>query len=357
MDQELIELTKAALRSQDNPQAGQFWIERLSPILGGDSWLGEGDPVLLDSLASWAIPEDEAQLSEAVQRAASDQGAALIDWLDSLFNRTSATDSAGEPGLSDPSVPDSWSPDAASDAEIADEFFVGITDVGAGWWAGQDRQTGEYWYVQSESRPDGNTPGWTRQSSEEPAEPAQPDSDDQVVPAPGVAAVTADPDDQPTAAERYTNLSPVDGYQDWWVGWDTITSAWCYVNTPETPDANTPGWLTQDEAFAQMASSTPEPASSAAFEQPPADAAADPAVQEPVQTEPEASYEIPAEIKQILEAPDAELATVLEEFNDPATLFDGFDLTGYTPEQIRAALIEASQIDPASAEPQETVEL
>lgn len=356
MNQELIELTKDALRSQDNPEAGMFWMERLSPLLGGDSWLGEGDPVLLDALTSWTIPEDEYRLSEAVGRAVSDQGAALIDWLDSLFNRVPATDDPGEPGLQGLADSAGWTSDDASGDETDDDIFLNITDVGDGWWAGQDRQTGDYWYLQSEHRPDSNTPGWTRQSIAESADPARIERDAQTSPDLGVAATTADPTEWATAAERYTNVSRVEGYQDWWLGWDTTTSAWCYINSNETPDTTTPGWLTQDEAFSRMASQTREPASSETPEPSAADRAAYPAAQETELPEPEAHYEVPAEIQNMLDDPDPELAAALEEFDDPTTLLDGFDLTGYTPEQIRQALIEASQIDPTSAAPQETVE-
>lgn len=343
MDQDLIELTKQALRSPENSAAAQYWLERLSPLLGGDSWLGEGDPVLLDGLAAWATTQDEDGLRDAVGQADADHGAALVDWLGALLNREPSSEGA-----------ETARDDTSGEASEGD-FFASITEVGDGWWAGQDRQTGEYWYLQSDQRPDASTPGWVRQPAQESGNPAD---DAQAWPDSAEAEPGADPADQVPEAELYVNISPVDGYPGWWVGWDTTNAQWSYVNAGEAPDSSTPGWLTQDEAFALMASQTQAPDSAATSapadpaSYPPEDAAGPPGA--------DSGTGIPAEVQEILADPDPELAAALAEFDDPATLFDGFDLTGYTPEQIRQALIEASQLDSAldsaSAQPEETVE-
>jgi hypothetical protein len=66
----------------------------------------------------------------------------------------------------------------------------------------------------------------------------------------------------PTAA-RFEQIERVDGYPDWWQGYDTCDGVWKYMQGAQQPDDGTHGWAVSAVAFPSM-QAQPEPAQPAA---------------------------------------------------------------------------------------------
>jgi hypothetical protein len=189
-----------------------------------------------------ALDHDTAQRVKAIFRNAEDNDAARLrdDRLDLLFNGSTdwqnETDTQFETSLND------W----LTDAQVGElvELSHAATDT-----AGVDSLA--QWFSSLLDGWHGDHP--PEQSDqydglEQHGLPAQPGDDAQSV------------QDATTHGPRFTDLTEVDGYPDWWQGFDTAesgTDGWKYVHSVERPTDATPGWMTKDAAYAAMLDSVP----------------------------------------------------------------------------------------------------
>jgi hypothetical protein len=274
---ESLARAKQALRVEGNSDVAALRSDRLDALLGSSSWLSEEDNTFETVLTSLPLTQDEQDGFEvAVAETDNDQCRSLVAWFYEVLARM-------EGGGATP-PPDEQGESAQGPRYLYVTPVEGYPRLWSAWDTQAEDANMQWRYWVGDGHPDDSSPGWTDQES-------------------AYAAF------QP----RYRDISPVDGWQGWWVARDVLapdqSDAWRYVNSQSEPDDDAKGWLEQSTAFARMSG-----------------IAADEITEGPDGLlAPEALEMLVAEA----------LQPVLDEFRaDP-----GF--AGITPEELEAALVQA----------------
>jgi hypothetical protein len=183
----------------------------------------------------------------------------------------------------------------------AGDYYLEIMpwDAMPGWWTGQDPETGAWMAVQADGRPSAHTTGWVTCASALESQAAESGA----VPEPGEGGPAAWYEGEPQS---------VPGRDGWWAVVDA-GGQWWAVASVDAPDARTVGWLRYEDAFAATEA---------------AEAGAD---------------ELPRSAAGLTDdVVDMGLADLFDE-GELETIFDGVDLSQYSPEEIEAAMASALQ--------------